>query len=198
MARSKQSGGANFDVDGNGSGIEGANIGNGDVAGIAAGQLIIDPAAVSGSGSSGDGSGDTAGEPVKKRRGRKPGSTNKAKGSTLDISGLEAILLSTHTMLAALTSPVMKIDSEEAKVLATGVSNVARHYDISATEKTLDWANLFMALGAVYGPRIMLADWRKKPKPKANGAVPAHEVDPNQTAFPFGGNAFPGAGSIRN
>lgn len=175
-------GGSNLDP----TGTDG---GNSDLGSLAPGAIFIDPASVGqNSGSDGGGSGDIASEP-RKRRGRKPGSRNTKSAPSLDISGLEKILLSAHTMLAAVTSPVMVIDGEEAKLMATGISNVARHYDVSATEKTLDWANLFMALGAVYGPRIMTMDWKRKPKAAAekptqtNGVAPMY-VQPQPMSVP--------------
>lgn len=142
------------------------------------GTIIIDPATIAGSGSgtgSDSGSGtDVTGEPVRKRRGRKPGSRNKETAKPLDINGVEFILLSSHDMLAAMMkAPAIALDKEEANNLARSISNVARHYDIVATEKTLDWTALFMALGMIYGPRIAMLTMRKK-KSKEEAQTEVH------------------------
>ena len=66
-------------------------------------------------------------------------------------------------MLAGLTSvKELSIDKTEANALATSIANVSRHYDIVATQKTMDWSNLFMALGMVYGTRLYAIRERRK------------------------------------
>lgn len=199
MARSAKPESGNAGI-GNG-GSEGANIEPSATPSLAPiGDLIIDPAAISAgesAGSGGDSSGSSTGEPIRKRRGRKPGSTNKNKNAPLDINGLEAILLSSHALLAGIVAPQLKIDSDEAHQLATGISNVARHYDIGATEKTLDWCNLFMALGVVYGQRIMAIGMERRSKPKK---APVQPNDPNQATSPNGSNIqypFPPVGAMQ-
>lgn len=167
-------GSAGNETDSSGS----ATIGAGTTASIfPPDTIVIEPATVASGidGSNTDGGGNAAGEPVRKRRGRKPGSTNAKKSAPLDINGLEFLLLSTHTMMAAMMkTPELELDKEEAHQLAQASANVARHYDISATEKTIDWIALFMALGTVYGPRMVTIGLSRKKKPdaaKANGAV---------------------------
>lgn len=145
-----------------------------------AGAIIIDPAAVTepGSGSTSDNS--TGDAP--KRRGRKPGSRNSAKAAgSLDVNGVEAILFSTHQLLASLAqTPEMAIDKMEANTLAIGIANVARHYDMGATQKSLDWANLISVVGMVYGTRIYAIRARvaqEKAKNAGNGLErPIHTI----------------------
>lgn len=70
--------------------------------------------------------------------------------------------MSAHTMLAALTSvPELELDKSEAEKLGAGIVNVSRHYDIGATQKTIDWTNLIMVVGAVYGTRLAAVRMRK-------------------------------------
>lgn len=120
-------------------------------------------------------SGDPAGSGPK-RRGRKPGSTNKSKAgaSALDINGVEQILLSSHAMLAAMMgAPELLLDAKEANAVAVALNNVARHYDLSATQKTLDWINLAMILGGTYGMRaVMIYNRQRKrgPSPQEGSA----------------------------
>lgn len=123
----------------------------------ASGTIIIDPAAIVGPGSGSDDA--TAGQPEKKRRGRKPGSTNKSSGSkaqsSLDVNGVEALLFSMHNLLATVSNTQeLALDKTESKMLAEGVANVARHYDLGATQKSIDWANLIQCVGLIYGTRI--------------------------------------------
>lgn len=119
------------------------------------GLTIIDPAELGDSGSGGGSDGDNSGQPVRKRRGRPAGSRTRKKAPALDINGVESILISAHTILASFTkTPELALDKEEAKQVATAVANVSRHYDVQASEKAMDWTNLFMALGMVYGTRL--------------------------------------------
>lgn len=159
-----------------------------------AGILIIDPAAVD-SGSDGDGNGtDTTGEP-RKRRGRKPGSRNAAKASSkLDVSGVESILFSAHAMLASLTKVnELSIEKEEAATLAQAISNVSRHYDVAANQQTLDWANLIMVCGSLYGSRMFAYRLRKSSeKRKPSQSAPEPFQAPSAVIFPI-----PGANAVQ-
>lgn len=65
-------------------------------------------------------------------------------------------------MLAAITKvPEFELDQSEGAKLAKGIQNVARHYDLAASQKSIDIANLVMILAAVYGSRIMAMRMRK-------------------------------------
>ena len=146
------------------------------------GYTVFEPAAASGNGND-VGNGSAGSQPGKRKRGRPPGSRNGNSGNgngsantsakkkaTVDISGLEKLLFSTHAMLAGLTkTPEFCIDQSEAKMLAEGAANVARHYNVIVNEKTQDWANLIMCLGAVYGTRFVAISTRKKSKAKKPG-----------------------------
>lgn len=134
--------------------------------------ITIDPATIGGDDGTGSSGNDSAGTgtdksgDAPKRRGRPRGSTNRANGKTdqkIDISSLEVLLFSTHQMLAAVTkTPEFAIEESEAKQLATAAANVARHYDMGATQKTLDWSNLIQCLALIYGSRIYAVRVRKK------------------------------------
>lgn len=203
MGRTKQSDGSDINSTDGIEGNAGTTIGASANPIFASGTILIDPAAISGNedtGSNGGSDGNATSEPIRKRRGRKPGSTNAKKSAPLHIDGVTAILLSSHAMLAGIMHPHMKIDENEAKTLATGISNVARHYDVGATEKTLDWCNLFMALGMVYGTRIVSINMDLQARKKAKAAKEPDVQDigtfsNGQFANP---NFVPGAGTIRN
>ena len=66
-------------------------------------------------------------------------------------------------MLAAATKvPELELSKEECDKLSMAANNVARHYNLGMTEKQMDWAHLFMALGTVYGTRVWIISNRKK------------------------------------
>ena len=120
-------------------------------------------------GSGGDnGSGTTtdgnAGEPERKRRGRKPGSVNtgtKKKGAP-DLAGVTLILASVHGLAAImLDTPELALADSEAKVLSTSICEVMKHYPTEASEKALAWTNLVIVAGGIYGTRIMAIRARK-------------------------------------
>ena len=81
-------------------------------------------------------------------------------------------MLSTHMMLAHLTQIAeIQLHPEEARAVAQAASNVMRHYDVRTTQKTMDWGNLLIALGTVYGPRVVViaANRRQQAKPPPQG-----------------------------
>jgi hypothetical protein len=73
-------------------------------------------------------------------------------------------------------------------MLAQAVSDVQAHYNFDVSPETTLWANLVMAMGAVYGPRIMLVYSRKqkekqaKPRPMAT-VSPIKPDDKNGATF---------------
>lgn len=165
--------------------------------------IRVDPGEVLGGASGGNSGSDSGGsaESGPKRRGRKPGTKNRAKTDTasLDVQGISALLFSIHLGVSAIAkAPELALDQEESDKLAKATANVARHYGIAASAKVLDWAALFATLGAVYGPRIILINMRTRsertqnpstatatPSPaKGNGAarsgttIPGTNIDP--------------------
>jgi hypothetical protein len=93
---------------------------------------------------------------VKTRKPRSPNKPKEGKVSQVDIGGIEALLFSVHTMLASSTQvPELLLAPEEAHQIATALANVQRHYAIEASAKAVDWANLMMVVGAVYGTRFV-------------------------------------------
>lgn len=181
-------------------GIVGADSGGGDDSGSVSGYTLgadgvitIDPSAIDGplaGGDSGGGGGSNGGDTGQpKRRGRKPGSTNRAKADNkISVESLAGIIVSTHMMLAALTKTAeLQMDADEAMILADATAKVSRHYNVAVAAKTLDWYNLVMVVGTVYGSRLVAIRARmpqrssgrsargpsepvQAPTPQANGA----------------------------
>lgn len=151
-----------------------------------AGLIIVDPAEFGGdtTGGSERDAGNSAGEP-RKRRGRKPGtgSTRSQKQAPLDINGIEKILYSGHSILAAITkTPEFQLANQEAEEIAKAIGNVSRHYDVSASAKTVDIANLIMVLGMVYGSRLLAIRARKTNERKKQSQQNAAD---GVVTFPF-------------
>lgn len=107
-------------------------------------------------------------EPPKRGRGR-PRKDNAGSGGSgsetrnrktekkgaLDVSGVEAILFSAHMMLAGITKNAeLSLDKQESRMLAEAIDKVNRHYELTASAKAVDWANLVMVAAMIYGPRI--------------------------------------------
>lgn len=125
------------------------------------------PAGTYGSG----GADNASGEPVKRPRGRPFGwrkdKDQKAddKGTVKVLDGLEAILVSGHSMVAAmLNEPGWNLEPQEAAKVVAGIERVNAYYPTAVLSgKTLAWTQLAMALGEVYGTRIVGTMLTKKP-----------------------------------
>ncbi len=128
---------------------------------LADGTVIVDPAAIGGAA----GTDDNGASSQPRRRGRKPGSTNRPraeKGPAIDITGLEFILLNAHEMLAGITkTSELELEKEEAEKLAQSIANVGRHYNMAMSAKMVDWTALMMVLGSVYGTRFTAIRMRR-------------------------------------
>ena len=73
-----------------------------------------------------------------------------------------------HIGLAQLTgAPELALDPAEAEKLCTAAENVARHYSITTTQKTLDWIALGGVLAGVYLPRLYVIGQRRGSRRKA-------------------------------
>lgn len=146
----------------------------------------VDPDTASISGGGGGGTG--------KRRGRPPGSTNRAQTSRkADIGGLEQILLSLHFMGAAICEcPELQLEDKEAKALADAVVKVSAHYDHRISPKTVAWVNLAMIAGGIYGGRALAIRARfKAEEERRAGSI---QMRPNVVDFekrPAGQQAAP-------
>ena len=77
-------------------------------------------------------------------------------------------------MLAVLTKvPELMLAKDDAKQLAVGICNVSRHYNVQAAQKTIDWTNLMMVAGTIYGAKLMLARQRIQQQKAAKQAPPS-------------------------
>lgn len=99
-------------------------------------------------------------------------------------------------MAIATQSPDIQLSEEEAEQYAKAIAAVARHYDLGASAKALDWTNLLTTMGSIYGVRAMAAVARRKERqrqgplgpivsgaepppapPAANGQAPGEAID---------------------
>jgi hypothetical protein len=77
-----------------------------------------------------------------------------------------------------LKAPGLMLTETEARQMAEATANVSRHYNVQATQKTLDWTNLATVLVLTYGTRIMAASKRKKDEAVAAAAAQDATVMP--------------------
>ena len=131
------------------------------------------------------------GEEAPKRRGRPPGSKNassmeaqslegdsepaKKRGrksnNSISVNGLETILMSSHQILSGfLDNPAIEIESKEAKLLATALTEFANQHKIKVNPKTASVYALLYAAGVVYGPRAFMLYMQMKAKKDATAA----------------------------
>ena len=167
---------------------------------------LTDPAALTraaldGTGSDDTGDGDAGtGTGPRKRRAYKARAAKKA----MDITGIEKLLYSTHTMLSAFVVPELAIDQQEAAMLANGIAQVQRHYTTSEfSEKTFDWLNLVGVCGMVYGTRFMAVRARMQAEARdsrrsavTNPPKEAPRANTSTTATGPGSVTIPGVGSV--
>lgn len=113
----------------------------------------------------------------KRGRGAPKGGWAKAKekagvdvnsGGKLDLDSLNFTLFYAHGVLAKITAcPEFELDEDEAKKMATCCMNVMRHYNIKTSQKAIDWGNLLITGGLIYGARIYKISERHKTEAKA-------------------------------
>jgi hypothetical protein len=108
--------------------------------------------------------------PPKRKRGRPAGSRNSARTDTEKapqnnlIESFESLLLSVHFMAAKLLDVAeLELDESEAKRLSDAFKKIAEFYPMGLSPKRLAWAELSIAAGTIYGPRIVTI-YKKKPK----------------------------------
>jgi hypothetical protein len=85
-------------------------------------------------------------------------------------------------VLSAVTkNPLWALDDTEAKSLADAIRNATRHHDIAVAQKTVDYVNLAIVAGMVYGTRIMAMQRARTPKPtpqpNQDAAAAAHAAN---------------------
>lgn len=137
--------------------------------------------------------GGSATEPIKKRRGRPPGSTNKTgttKGSAKAKSSVSealktdfcaAMLVNIHSIIAEATKiPEMDMQLAEATQVVQAGITLANEYDLTASSKQIAWCNFLFVFGTVYGTRI-LAFHKRTQKKKPVNVVPINREQTNGT-----------------
>jgi hypothetical protein len=112
------------------------------------------------------------------------GASPKSKKAPLTVDGLAFSLSGIHALLAVtLSAPELAWKDDEAKIVAENMVAVSRHYNIEASQKTIDWGNLIVALGTVYGKKVVPLIVRKGRETTA--ARKAASVNAGFTASPM-------------
>lgn len=84
--------------------------------------------------------------------------------------------------LATLTKqPDFAIDKEEANLLAKATAKVMALYEVKIDPRAEAWGQLAVAMGVVYGPRLMKAQFRA---PSRSRPAPAPVAAPDLQPFP--------------
>lgn len=97
-------------------------------------------------------------------------------------------------MLAGLTQvPELAIAQQEAAAMSTAINNVAQHYDVQASQKTVDWGNLIATLSMVYGTRMVAIYSRKKSETPSRAYAPKKPAEKSRGT---GTIEVPGIGDI--
>lgn len=136
------------------------------------GLPAFDPASLGDGDSDSTGGNGVTGEPAKRGRGRPKGGGNAGTRSTqkdkaVSVTGIEKLLLSTHNLLARLTKvEEMKLDNDEAKMIAEALANVQQHYSVVVDPKYLAWMGLIGVCVTIYAPRIGVLIMTKKAQNK--------------------------------
>lgn len=156
------------------SGIEGNGIDTASDDNESSSYQFVEPTtAVSDDSGSGDGTGE------RKRRGRPRGSGTgtggkaRAAKATEATEAVAAILFSMHGMMAAVSKiEELEITEDESEKLAKAAVRLTQLYGLGEMgEKAAAWINLSMAMGQVYGPRILAVSIQNKRKVKVIHAV---------------------------
>lgn len=95
----------------------------------------------------------------RRKRGRKSGggSSGRRKASShLDITGVQAVLMSVHAGLAgAMRNEIWAISEGEAQTLAGAIIELEKQYPSKIDPRALAWINLTGVCGAIYGTRFV-------------------------------------------
>lgn len=129
---------------------------------------IVDPESAAPARDADGNPGSDGNDQPRRKRGRPPGSGNKAKASANPVisGGIEKTLLSIHKMGAAFFSaPEWELQENEAKSLAAAIAEVEKHYKIPGmSEEHAAILGLVLVAGSIYAPRIILTATKRKSK----------------------------------
>jgi hypothetical protein len=133
---------------------------------------------IAGDTSDGSSSSSTTG----KRRGRKPGSTNRKSAAKKAQDSIAPFVLMVHTMLAAKV-PEMLLTPDEAERVSSAYIDFCEHHDIPVlSAKRMSEINLISMIFTVYGTRIVAIRSRMKEDAKvkkAKNVTPMQAVHAN-------------------
>lgn len=79
-----------------------------------------------------------------------------------------------HVLLAHRTNtPELAITEDEGKSFMGAAQNVLRHYSVQSTQKTLDWIAFAGCAMAIYAPRVVAIQVRKREERRAENSAAA-------------------------
>lgn len=161
-------------------------------------EPIVDPASISADGSAAPSEPEHAARrntrftsesarAASAKRGHKAGAgkttSGAAPGASLDLSALAGVYVALHGMLAGATgNPEWLMEQSDGDRMALAWSNVARHYDIKTTQKTLDWIAAGAITATIYYPRFFAIRRRHQAEAAARRR---QNQQPGAVVYPF-------------
>lgn len=138
--------------------------------------------------------GDLAGQPLKRKRGRPPGSGNKSGGaatSKVEVTDKQAIgalagqIQGLHIVLATLTkSPIFVLAPQECEAMAGAIHNVGKHYNLDLGGPRAAIIQLIAVAGGIYMPRLVAIGAARAEARRQNSATVRVPPGPEETAPP--------------
>jgi hypothetical protein len=102
-----------------------------------------------------------------------PGTKARKKESfALDLGSLNGMFVAMHMMLAQLSGvEELAITPDEGDAFMKSAQNVARHYSVATTQKTLDWIAFAGCTAGMYVPRGIAVAAKRRSKKQASEPV---------------------------
>lgn len=127
---------------------------------------------------------DVRGRPRKRRAKRGTGGSRqqKAQAKKVPVDSLARLLAMAHGALSALTkTPELEITDNEARMLATPLSEIFVLYDVQPPPQLMLAMEMTTAASYVYGPKLYM--WRERMKEEAEKrkAQQAHNITPRDS-----------------
>jgi hypothetical protein len=157
-----------------------------------AGFTAVNPGDIGNDTATDNGNGSTG-----KRRGRKPGTKNKAKDASVNLTaGLELLLLSVHSMGATFLSiEELALDPKEAKLLADAIHGVAEQFPVALDPKYIAIGNLATVAVGIYGMRIFA--YKTRVKQDANKTIDTVSTVVNGSPVPNNVTQWPSFATVQ-
>lgn len=125
-----------------------------------------------------------SGEP-RRRRGRPKGSTKGPVQVSPDLTDTSGLIVGAHLFLAGLLNvPELEIDEQEAELFSRKAQKLLSLYVVKLDERKVAWGEFLLALGGIYGPRVVAVYKRSSSRPAPVAAPTPIRPQPQQQTAP--------------